>query len=65
MPAKSKVQRRLFGIALSVKRGKTDLKDVNTKNRDEIELLSKLPEKTLIKFAGTDQQNLPYNLPNK
>jgi len=61
MPAKSKDQRRLFGIALSYKRGELEEKYVT----DEIMELSKLSEKTLKDFAGTPQKNLPKHVKKK
>jgi len=56
MPAQSKSQRRLFGLALSYKRGEAT--DVS----DEVKELSKLPEKTLKDFASTPEEGLPENL---
>lgn len=58
MPAKSRDQRRLFGMSLAYKRGELDSKYVS----DEIKELSKLSEKTLKKFASTKQDNLPKHI---
>lgn len=62
MPAKSKSQRRFFGMALALKRGELNPDDINSKNKDDIIKLSELPEKTIIKFAGTEQENLPNKI---
>lgn len=64
MPAKSKRQRRFFGIALAYKRGeitKSELNDdgYDKETVDDIIELSKLSEKTLKDFAATKQQGLP------
>lgn len=56
MPATSKSQRRLFGLALSYKRGET------TNVSAEVKELSDLPEKTLKDFASTPEEGLPENL---
>ena len=56
MPAKSKSQRRLFGIALSYKRG--EISDVS----DDVKKLSELPEKTLLDYASTSEENLPESI---
>ena len=56
MPAKSKSQRRLFGLALSYKRGETE--DVS----DDVKKLSELPEETLKDYAETPEEGLPENL---
>lgn len=58
MPAKSKSQQRLFGLALSYKRGELD----NDKVNDTIIKLSELPEKTLKKYAKTKHKNLPEKI---
>lgn len=57
MPAKSKSQRRLFGLALSYKRG-----EANEEVSDDVKKLSELPEKTLKKYASTPEKELPENL---
>lgn len=58
MPAKSKSQRRLFGMALAYKRG-----ELEGEVSDEIKELSKLPEKTLRDYAKTSEEDLPEKLP--
>ena len=44
MPANSIAQQKLFGMALSVKRGETKLSDIDAENRDEVKKLSEMPE---------------------
>lgn len=56
MPAQSKSQRRLFGLALSYKRG--EAKDVS----DDVKKLAELPEETLRDYASTPEEGLPENL---
>ena len=56
MPAKSKSQQRLFGLALSVKRGETPRADVD----DEIlDIVDSMSEDEIEKYAGTKHDNLP------
>ena len=52
----SKAQQRLFGTALSVKRGDTDTKQVS---KDVVTLAKSLSDKELSKFAGTKHKDLP------
>lgn len=54
--AVSKAQQRLFGTALSVKRGDTDTKEVS---KDVATLAKSLSDKELAKFAGTKHKDLP------
>lgn len=54
--AKSKSQRRLFGLALSYKKG--DVIDVS----NDVKQLAELPEETLKDYAETPEENLPENL---
>jgi hypothetical protein len=56
MPAQSKSQRRLFGLALSYKRG--EVIDVS----DDVKKLAELPEETLKDYAETSEEGLPENL---
>ncbi len=53
--AKSKSQRKLFGMALAYKRGELD----DNKVSDEIIELSQLPEETLKEYAKTKESKLP------
>lgn len=57
--AASKKQRRMFGIALSIKRGETPksyIDKFDDKTKESILTLSKLSEKTLEQYAGTKQK---------
>lgn len=54
--AVSKAQQRLFGAALSVKRGDTDKAEVS---KDVVTLAKSLSDKELEKFAGTKHKGLP------
>lgn len=54
--AVSKAQQKLFGAALSVKRGDTDTKQVS---KDVATLAKSLSDKELAKFAGTKHAGLP------
>jgi hypothetical protein len=57
--ASSKAQRRIMGMALAYKRMSSKEKreaDVS----DEVKELSKIPEKSLRKFAKTKEKNLPH-----
>ena len=54
--AVSKAQQKLFGAALSVKRGDTDKKEVS---KDVVTLAQSLSDKELAKFAGTKHKDLP------
>jgi hypothetical protein len=55
--AVSVAQRRLFGIALAVKRGDKSISDFE--NQDAIKQVMKLPDKELKKFAKTKEKDLP------
>ena len=55
MPAKSKSQRRLFALALQLKKGEIKSSDVS----DEIKDLAKLSLKDLEDFVNTDETGLP------
>ena len=60
MPAVSKAQQRLFGMALSVKRGDSKLSDMPNEIRDEIKsIVDSMTEAEIKKFASTDTSNLP------
>jgi len=58
MPAVSKAQRKLFGLALAVKRGEVDASTVDQKIRD----LSKKKEADLKDYAETPEETLPNKL---
>jgi hypothetical protein len=56
MPAISKQQQRLFGLALSVKKGDTPHSDVS----DEVlKIVDTVSEKDIKKYAGTSHSGLP------
>lgn len=57
MPAKSPEQQRLFGMALAYKRGEFD-----GEPSDKVKELSKLPEKTLLKYAKTKHSEIEETL---
>ena len=54
MPAKSKNQQKLFGMALAYKRG--ELKDAND---DVKQLAASMSEQQLKDYASTNRKNLP------
>jgi len=58
--AVSKAQRRLFGIALAVKRGDKSIGDFE--DQDAIRQIMKLPDKELKKFAKTKEKDLPQKV---
>lgn len=56
MPAKSKAQQRLFGIALAVRRGELSRKDVD---KDVLNIVdSKMTDKEIKDFAATKHDGL-------
>lgn len=56
MPAKSKQQQQLFGLALSVKRGETPRSEVS----DEVKkIVDSMSEKEIEDYAGTEHEGLP------
>jgi len=60
MPAKSKTQRRLMGMAYCVKEGKCKLKDLPPNVRDEVKRLSRsMTKQQLRDFAKTKEKGLP------
>jgi len=62
MPAKSKSQRRLMGMAYAYKTGKLDKKYVSDTIKDLADTMSK---KDLEDFAKTDEDDLPEKVPEK
>jgi hypothetical protein len=56
MPAQSKQQQKLFGLALSVKRGDTSRSEVSD---DVLGIVDKMSEKEIEDFASTDHKGLP------
>jgi len=60
MPARSKTQQRLMGLAYAYKTGEIKAKDLNPEYADEIKKLAKsMTEKQLRDFAKTKHKNLP------
>lgn len=56
MPAVSKQQQKLFGLALSVKRGDTPRSEVSD---DVLKIVDTMSEKDIEKYAGTEHKGLP------
>ena len=60
MPAESKAQHGLMGLALSVKRGQTKLSEVPQRIRDKVARLSRtMSEKQLEEYTSTPTSGLP------
>lgn len=60
MPAKSKSQQRLMGLAYAYKTGEVKAKDLNPKYADKIKELAKsMTQKQLKDFAKTKHKKLP------
>ena len=55
MPAQSKQQQKLFGLALAVKRGDVPKSDVSDEIKD---IVKKMSEKDIEKFASTKHKRL-------
>ena len=60
MPAKSKSQQRLFGMALAVRRGELKKSDVDSNVLDIVN--SKMTNKEIEDFASTKHKNLKEHL---
>ena len=56
MPAQSKQQQKLFGLALSVKRGDTPRGEVS---KDVLDIVDDMSEKDIEKYASTKHDKLP------
>lgn len=56
MPAVSQQQQKLFGLALSVKRGETPRSEVSD---DVLKIVNTMSEKDIEDFAGTEHKGLP------
>lgn len=66
MPARSKTQQRLMGLAYAYKTGDVKAKDLDPKYADEIKKLSKsMTEKQLKDFVKTKHKNLPEKVEEK
>jgi hypothetical protein len=60
MPAKSKAQQRLMGMAYSVKKGDSDIGDIDSSYRDKVkDLVDGMSLAKLKDYASTDHTNLP------
>lgn len=60
MPATSKTQQRLMGVAYAVKKGDMELNDVDAAYRDKVsELVDGMTLKQLKDFASTEHTDLP------
>lgn len=60
MPAKSKAQQRLFGIAYAVKKGHMSIGDVTPEYKDKVKkLIDGMSIEQLKDYASTDAKNLP------
>lgn len=62
MPAVSKQQQKLFGLALSVKRGDTPRSEVSD---DVLKIVDTMSEKDIEKYAGTEHKGLPKKVEQK
>jgi uncharacterized coiled-coil DUF342 family protein len=56
MPATSQQQQKLFGLALSVKRGETPRSEAS---EDVLNIVDSMTEKEIEDFAGTSHKGLP------
>lgn len=64
MPAKSKAQQKLFGVALSVKRGETQLSDIDDEKirKSVSNIVDNMTEKEIEKYASVSHKNLPNKI---
>ena len=60
MPAKSKAQQALFGMALAVRRGEMKRSDVDKSVLDIVD--SDMTNKEIEDFASTKRKSLPDNI---
>ena len=60
MPAKSKAQQKLFGMALAVRRGELKKSDVDSDVLDIVN--SKMTDKEIEDFASTNHKGLKNHL---
>lgn len=64
MPAKSKAQQRLMGVAYAVKKGDMQLSDVDASYMDEVkDLVDNMSLDSLKKYAATKHDGLPERVP--
>jgi len=62
MPAQSQQQQKLFGLALSVKRGDTPRSEAS---KEILKIVDTMTEKEIEDFAGTDHEGLPKKVEQK
>ena len=62
MPAVSQQQQKLFGLALSVKRGETPRSEASD---DVLKIVDTMSEKDIEDFAGTEHKGLPSKVESK
>jgi hypothetical protein len=62
MPAVSQQQQKLFGLALSVKRGETPRSEASD---DVLKIVDTMSEKNIEDFAGTEHKGLPSKVESK
>ena len=62
MPAVSQQQQKLFGLALSVKRGETPSSEASD---DVLKIVNTMSEKDIEDFAGTEHKGLPTKVESK
>jgi len=62
MPAQSQQQQKLFGLALSVKRGDTPRSDAS---EEVLKIVDSMTEKEIEDFAGTEHEGLPKKVEQK
>jgi hypothetical protein len=59
MPAQSKAQQKAAGVALSAKRGETEVGDLQGASK---EMYDSMSESELEDFASTDREGLPEHV---
>lgn len=59
MPSRSKSQQRLFGMALSYKRGNLDIKKYSKSMKAKLKKLAEISEKKLAEYAKTKHKKIP------
>lgn len=62
MPSKSKKQQKLFGIALSVKRGDTPRSKVS---KSVLDIVDSMSEKEIEKWTSTKHKSIPTRVEQK
>lgn len=62
MPARSEQQQKLFGLALSVKRGETPRSEVSDQ---VLKIVDTMSEKDIEDYAGTKHSGIPQKVEQK